>query len=118
MCHDKHHIPTPRVARATVSRLGEPRTEAHAVSAVAFNASSGGSLLVGHASGEVALWEFRRTGWEAVKVLPDCHAAPVTSLCFLEGPALTAVSGDARGGLMMHNIAGYTSITAMFTGAC
>lgn len=38
------------------------------MSAVAFNALSGGSLLVGHANGEVALWEFRRSGWEAVKV--------------------------------------------------
>lgn len=52
-----------------------------------------------------------------LQVLPDCHAAAVTSVCFLEGPSLTAVSSDANGSLMMHNIAGYTSITAMFTGA-
>lgn len=56
-----------RVARASVSKLGEPRSESLAVSAITFNASSGGSLLVGHASGEVALWEFRRSGWEAAK---------------------------------------------------
>lgn len=50
-------------------QLGEARGGgAEAVTAMAFH-SAGGLLLVGHASGNVALWEWRRTAWESAKIV-------------------------------------------------
>ena len=76
----------------------------------------GNILLVGHASGEVILWEFKRTGWEAVKALKDAHTAPVTSAAFLESSSQLAITGDAKGRLVLHNVTAYLSITSIFAG--
>jgi len=49
--------------------LGEARPgEEAAVSALAFNAA-GSMLLAAHVNGDVVLWEWHRTAWEAVKVI-------------------------------------------------
>lgn len=49
--------------------LGEARPgEEAAVSALAFNAA-GSMLLAAHANGDVVLWEWHRTAWEAVKFI-------------------------------------------------
>ena len=76
----------------------------------------GNILLVGHASGEVVLWEFKRTGWEAVKALKDAHSTPVTNAAFLESSSQLAISGDAKGRVVLHNVTAYLSITSMFAG--
>lgn len=76
----------------------------------------GNILLVGHASGEVNLWEFKRTGWEAVKGMKDAHSSPVTAAAFLESSSQVAVSGDAKGRLVLHNVTAYLSITSIFAG--
>lgn len=76
----------------------------------------GNILLVGHASGEIVLWEFKRSGWETVKALKDAHSAPITSAAFLESSSQVAISGDAKGRLMLHNVTAYLSITSIFAG--
>lgn len=76
----------------------------------------GNILLVGHASGELVLWEFKRTGWEAVKALKDAHTAPVTTAAFLESSSQLAITGDAKGRLVLHNVTAYLSIASIFTG--
>ena len=72
--------------------------------------------MVGHANGEIVLWEFKRTGWEAVKALKDAHTAMVTSAAFLESSSQLAISGDAKGRLVLHNVTAYLSITSIFAG--
>ena len=76
----------------------------------------GNILLVGHATGEVVLWEFKRTGWETVKALKDAHNSPVTTAAFLESSSQLAISGDAKGRLVLHNVTAYLSITSIFAG--
>ena len=76
----------------------------------------GNLLLVGHANGDVSFWEFKRTGWEAVKAFKDAHAGPVTSATFVEGGPQIALTGDALGRLVSHNVTAYLSITAIFAG--
>ena len=76
----------------------------------------GNILLVGHASGEVVLWEFKRTGWEAVKAVKDAHTAPLTTAAFLESSSQLAITGDAKGRLVLHNVTAYLSITSIFAG--
>jgi len=76
----------------------------------------GNILLAGHANGEVNLWEFKRTGWEAVKAIKDAHASAVTSATFVEGSAQLALTADAKGRLVSHNVTAYLSITSIFAG--
>ncbi len=76
----------------------------------------GNILLAGHANGEVNLWEFKRTGCEAVKVIKDAHASAVTSATFVEGSAQLALTADAKGRLVSHNVTAYLSITSIFAG--
>ena len=79
-------------------------------------AMQGNILLVGHANGEVNLWEFKRSGWEGVKGMKDAHGSAVTAAAFLESSSQLAVSGDARGRLVLHNVTAYLSITSIFAG--
>ena len=76
----------------------------------------GNLLLVGHATGDVVFWEFKRTGWETVKAFKDAHNSPVTSATFVEGNIQLALTGDAQGRLVSHNVTAYLSITAIFAG--
>lgn len=76
----------------------------------------GNILLVGHANGEINLWEFKRTGWEGVKAIKDAHTGAVTTAAFLESSSQLAVSGDAKGRLVLHNVTAYLSITSIFAG--
>lgn len=56
-----------------VMRLGEPRAgDEAAVSALAFS-PLGNLLLAGHADGDVAFWELKRTGWECAKTVKGAH---------------------------------------------
>ena len=73
-------------------------------------------MLAGHANGEVNLWEFKRTGWEAVKAIKDAHASAVTCATFVEGTANLALTADAKGRLVSHNVSAYLSITSIFAG--
>ena len=73
-------------------------------------------MLAGHANGEVNLWEFKRSGWEVVKALKDAHTSPVTSATFVEGSSQLAITGDAKGRLVSHNVSAYLSITSIFAG--
>lgn len=61
-------------------------------------------------------WEFKRTGWETVKAFKDAHNSPVTSATFVEGNTQLALTGDAQGRLVSHNVTAYLSITAIFAG--
>ncbi|KAL0048183.1 hypothetical protein WJX82_009442 [Trebouxia sp. C0006] len=101
--------------QARVVQLGEVRPEDNAVSSMAFSLQ-GNILLAGHANGEVNLWEFKRTGWEAVKAIKDAHASAVTSATFVEGTAQLALTADAKGRLVSHNVTAYLSITSIFAG--
>ncbi|KAA6422788.1 MAG: hypothetical protein FRX49_07323 [Trebouxia sp. A1-2] len=92
--------------QARVVQLGEARPEDNA----------GNILLAGHANGEINLWEFKRTGWEAVKAIKDAHASAVTSATFVEGSAQLALTADAKGRLVSHNVTAYLSITSIFAG--
>ncbi len=76
----------------------------------------GNLLLAGHANGEVNFWEFKRTGWEVVKAIKDAHASAVTTAAFVEGNAQLALTGDAAGRLVSHNVTAYLSITSIFAG--
>ena len=76
----------------------------------------GNILLAGHANGEINLWEFKPTGWEAVKAIKDAHASAVTSATFVEGSAQLALTADAKGRLVSHNVTAYISITSIFAG--
>ena len=76
----------------------------------------GNILLAGHANGEVNIWEFKRTGWEVVKAIKDAHASAVTTAAFLEGNTQLALTGDAKGRLVSHNVSAYLSITSIFAG--
>jgi len=64
----------------------------------------------------INLWEFKRTGWEAVKAIKDAHASAVTSATFVEGSAQLALTADAKGRLVSHNVTAYLSITSIFAG--
>ncbi|DBA69468.1 TPA: hypothetical protein ACH3X2_012810 [Trebouxia sp. C0005] len=101
--------------QARVVQLGEARPEDNAVSSMAFSLQ-GNILLAGHANGEINLWEFKRTGWEAVKAIKDAHASAVTSATFVEGSAQLALTADAKGRLVSHNVTAYLSITSIFAG--
>ena len=61
------------LSSAQVMKLGEARTgDEGGVSALGF--SPAGNLLgVGHANGDVAFWELKRTGWECVKAVKGCR---------------------------------------------
>ena len=76
----------------------------------------GNLLLAGHANGDVVFWEFKRSGWETVKAFKDAHTSPVASATFVEGSTQLALTGDARGRLVSHNVTAYLSITAIFAG--
>ncbi|KAL0018560.1 hypothetical protein WJX77_004866 [Trebouxia sp. C0004] len=101
--------------QARVVQLGEARPKDNAVSSMAFSLQ-GNILLAGHANGEVNLWEFKRTGWEVVKAIKDAHASAVTSATFVEGSAQLALTADAKGRLVSHNVTAYLSITSIFAG--
>lgn len=65
-------------------RLGEARPgDGVEVSALGF--SPAGNLLgVGHANGDVAFWELKRSGWECAKTVKgDCSHPSCTALIFL-----------------------------------
>lgn len=50
-------------------KLAEPKQgDDYAVSALAFS-PLGNLLGVGHANGDVAFWELKRTGWECAKTV-------------------------------------------------
>ena len=53
-----------------------------------------------------------------VKAVKDAHASAVTTATFLESSAQLALSGDARGRLVSHNVTAYLSITSIFAGVC
>lgn len=76
----------------------------------------GNLLLAGHANGDIVFWEFKRTGWETVKAFKDAHSHPVTSATFVESAIQLALTGDAQGRLVSHNVTAYLSITAIFAG--
>jgi hypothetical protein len=61
-------------------RLGEPRQgDDVAVTALGF-APSGNLLGVGHANGDVAFWELKRSGWECAKAVKGALLFPWCSL--------------------------------------
>ncbi len=50
-----------------------------AVTSLAFSLQ-GSILVVGHASGDINFWEFRRVAWECVKSIQDVHVSPVVQV--------------------------------------
>ncbi|KAK9804391.1 hypothetical protein WJX72_010740 [[Myrmecia] bisecta] len=99
-----------------ILQLGEPKTrDDGGVSCLAFS-PQGNLLVVGHADGDVAFWEFRRSAWEPAKIIKDAHVTAVVAVAFVEGPQACALSADSRGRIMFHPVSGYLSLTAMFTG--
>ena len=62
-------------------KLGEPRAgDEAAVSALAFS-PLGNILAVGHANGDIAFWELRRSGWECGKVVKGERSLYLPSTC-------------------------------------
>ena len=51
-----------------------------------------------------------------MKAIKDAHASAVTTAAFLEGNAQLALTGDAKGRLVSHNVSAYLSITSIFAG--
>lgn len=59
--------------RVQVMRLGEPRHgDDVAVTALGFSCS-GNLLGVGHANGDIAFWELKRSGWECAKAVKSAR---------------------------------------------
>jgi len=64
-----------------VMKLGEPRAgDEAAVSALAFS-PLGNILAVGHANGDIAFWELRRSGWECGKLVKGERSLCLPSTC-------------------------------------
>ncbi|CAL1150277.1 unnamed protein product [Cladocopium goreaui] len=71
-----------------------PGEEASAVTSAAFSID-GGSLLVGHKSGQLALWDL--ASQKVACVVQDVHSSPVLSLAFCRPSWQYALSADAKG---------------------
>ncbi|GAB4818305.1 hypothetical protein N2152v2_005351 [Parachlorella kessleri] len=99
---------------------GGPVAAAEAVTALCFGQHGGGSLLMlsGHASGALKVWELKThiTGgmnWALSKSLSGVHGSAVTACAVLEGgPTTWALSADAHGRLMCHNLSKHLSVAA------
>ncbi|KAK9840784.1 hypothetical protein WJX81_004448 [Elliptochloris bilobata] len=103
-------------AAPQVARLGEPRAgDDAAVTAMAFG-PMGNLLAVGHANGDVAFWELKRTGWECVKALKEAHVTAVSAAAFVAGAAAAVVTADTRGRVVLHNVSVYLSLTGLLAG--
>ncbi|CAL8466179.1 g5715 [Coccomyxa elongata] len=103
-----------------VMKLGEPRPgDGVEVSALGFS-PLGNILGVGHANGDVAFWELKRSGWECAKTVKEAHVTAVVGCAFLEGgnasERSTALTCDSRGRLVYHNVSAYLSITNFLAG--
>ncbi|GIM15059.1 hypothetical protein Vretimale_17920 [Volvox reticuliferus] len=87
--------------------VGEPRSEAEAVTALALSVVTGPGdplwLLVGHASGVVTTWDLQRRPPKQVAVIAGQHDLPVVHVSFFPGRgASMALSVDRRGNLLLH----------------
>eukprot|EP00884_Botryococcus_braunii_P022622 jgi/Botrbrau1/9043/Bobra.0376s0020.2 len=114
----------PRGLASDGTASGQPRViqvgeggsrDTEAVTCLAFS-PMGNLLMVGHANGDVALWELKKQGWEIAKTIKDAHVTAVIQCAFLEGQAGGALTADSRGRLVHHNIHAYLSLTAMLAG--
>lgn len=91
------------------------------VTALGFGQHAGGLLMaVGHASGQVKLWETRPTAgasggisWVLGKAIVGAHASQVSACCVVGGGASTWVlTTDTHGRLMCHSAHKHLSLTA------
>ncbi|KAL4853637.1 Vacuolar protein sorting-associated protein 8 [Chlorella vulgaris] len=91
-----------------------------AVTALCMGQHSGSVLLlVGHAGGAVRIWELKTqlgggVHFALTKSLAGMHATAVTAAALLDGAGATtwAVTSDAHGRLMVHNINRHLSVAA------
>ncbi|GFR42943.1 hypothetical protein Agub_g3819, partial [Astrephomene gubernaculifera] len=88
--------------------VGEARSEAEAVTALALSTVAGPGdplwLLVGHASGSLAAWDLQRRPPRLVALVAGQHGLPVTHVSFFPGRGASHVlSADRRGRLLLHS---------------